>query len=1053
MAASMSSPSGSSSSGFSSDEDDDAFTTYTDVQGSSAYAGASAPPVIHVDVVEEDDDNEIVESNTEGEAPVAPPSALRVEEETGNAASKDVDFDALSHVVAACCMEAATPLLQGELVYDYERFTAAIYHITSHWPIQEQDENADNDAEDAKVAAYKRLRAALYARFRHAFPLTPEMYAEWLGDVEEDDLATKQHIFELSAQDYHSVPLTLQFAQCWYDQDEGDGVNKDETLVKKLLRLAGMHFTQGHEVWAYERERLSHKYDASPLLKEQRLRALYLEQMKLPLQQNDLVMSEFRAWNNYNTLEPDASHREASFEAAVKRQTKAFASLIKKMNQFEARLEAAQSGVRTEESGENDSPEHIWLQYINFVTYRVVPRLDQDEENEDEDDQGENKGEWLLKSVYERAVAMVCLSASLWSKYAMYLKTSASASDADRLALYHRAVRNVSFDSTMWNDLLLEMELQGISFDFIRGFFGKQVLSRTQPLMMDQFHFLSVLMTYCDIHRRHAVQQNYDHASVDFLENAFSSAATFISTNFPDFRAGHTQILEYHAKCVLSASSSMDKSSKATKWNALWTQIVDMRCQEAEIWLRWYQECMRTGLKSIDEIRVSVFQRAMQNVADYPASVLETWLVFERENGSLQQFLHVRQLHAELGAKASSPYEQTTSAEPESKPAAQPESKKRKIHDGKAKKEPKEAVKRVKREHAPSTTQQQAPQSTTKANKKQDPAEKKQFHERLTNEHTLFVSNLSKDVTQEELEVLFQDIPSLKDVRLVVKSRANHVKSRGMAYVQFHDDAGCVAGLEKDGHEMKGQSMHVERSKPPVAVSTDAAAKGKANDSLARDGSWKANPVTLYVGGLYKNQESKSEHIDEAALQTGIQQALQAAGELVVVTRVNILKDKRGKPKDYGLVELGAHDQVAKCVAHVQEIQKVLGDQITLKPSRFSIDQILLQQQNQVYKKKDSSVPSSGTKRGEKGSSSGAPPQAKPKMTSTLGLMPRTLRKKHLAVSEAATTAPVATKSAALTASSSSVAGDGQQQQQKASDTNAPKTNDDFRRLLLQGKQ
>ncbi|KAF1336824.1 Squamous cell carcinoma antigen recognized by t-cells 3-like, partial [Globisporangium splendens] len=1045
MAAFMPSPSGSSSSGFSSDEDDEIFATYADAHGAPTYAGASAPPVVHVDVVEEDDDD-IVESNTDGDAPVAQSPALNGEEETGDAGINDVDLGGPTGLVAACCLEAATPLLQGELVYDYERYSAAIYHITSHWPAQEQDENDGDDAEDAKVAAYKRLRAALYAHFQRAFPLTSEMYAEWLNDVEEEDAAAKQHIFELSTRDYHSVPLTLQFAQFWYDQDEEDGVHKDDTLVKELLRLAGMHFTQGHEVWAFQRERLSQEDDTSSLLKEQRLRALYLEQMKFPLQQNDLVMSEFRAWNNYNTLEPDAPRREASFEAAVKRQTKTFTPLIKKMNQFETRLEAAQSGVKTEESSENDSPEHIWLQYINFVTYRVVPVLNQEEENEDEDEKDESKGEWLLKSVYERAVAMVCLSASLWSKYVAFLKTMASASDADRLALYRRAVRNVSFDSTMWNDLVLEMELQGVSIDRIREFFGKQVLSRTQPLMMDQFHFLSVLMTYCDIHRRHAAQQNYDRAAVDLLGSAFSTAATFIATNFPDFKAGHTQILEYHAKCVLLASSSKDKSSKATQWNALWTQIVDLRYQEAEIWLRWYQECMQTGMTSIDEIRASVFQLAMQNVTDYPASVLETWLVFERENGSLQQFLHVRQLHAELAAKASFQHGQTTCAEPEPKPTAQPESKKRKAQDGKTKKEPKEAAKRVKREHPPSTTQQQAPQSTTKTNKKQDQAEKKQFHERLTNENTLFVSNLSKDVTQEELEALFQDIPSLKEVRLVVKSRANHVKSRGMAYVQFHDDAGCVAGLQKDGHEMKGQAMHVERSKPPVAASTDAVAKGKGSDSLARDGSWKTNPVTLYVGGLYKNQDSKSDHIDEAALQTGIQQALQAAGELVVVTRVSILKDKRGKPKDYGLVELGAHDQVAKCVAHVQEIQKVLGDQITLKPSRFSIDQILLQQQNQIHKKKDSNVSSSGTKRGEKGSSSGAPPQAKPKTTSTLGLMPRTLRKKHLAVSEAATTAPVATKSAA----SSSVAGDGQQQ--KASDNNAPKTNDDFRRLLLQGK-
>lgn len=828
--------------------------------------------------------------------------------------------------------------------------------------------------------------------------------------------------------------------------------------MERMLRTVGTHYTLGHEVWQFYRELVQQDDDTetSALQKEQRARALYGRQMALPLQQNDLVMSEFRAWNSYNTLEPDTKLCEQLFANAVKRQTKGFGPLMKKMNQFEERLQAAASG---QSEPEDEVPlDQIWLQYINFVTYRIVPLMQADEDEGGDGDGASIGGDDLLKCMFERAVAMVCLSSTLWAKYTAFLSDTATrSSDAEKLALYQRAVRNVSFDSSMWNDLLLEMERQNASIAQIIAFFSRKILSRTNPLMMDAYHFLSVLITYCDIHRREAARNNFNRQAMQQLEQTFQVCEKFCVENFPDFPLGRTRIMEYHGKCSLlgSTTGSRQPTTKFATWNTLWDEILLLRGHEAEVWVGYYQESLRTGAKStVQNIRTSVFQRAMQQVTDYPSSILELWLVFERENGTLADFLHVRQLHADFMTKAAAAVAaQSAEAAAVSADAVAPvqlESRKRKVVDAKSKPEQKRA------KVTPTPRQREdepKPKSQQQAVKKVVAPEKvieKKTHEALTNAHTLFTSNISKEVTKEELDALFQGIPGFKEVRLVVKTRANHIKSRGMAYIQFSDEQGVDAGLLMNGLELKGQAMSIVKSRPPQATTTGDA-KGK-NADLGRDGTWKTDPVTIYVGGLVQKGEG-SEHIGEAKLQEGIQQALQSVGELVVVKRVSILKDKRGKLKDYGLVEVAAPEQTAKCVEHFEEIQKILGDQITLKPSRFSIDQILLQQQNQMKKKEttDPSKSGGGEKQKPKGNGAGSSQAAASKLRlNTMSLMPRALRRKQLAVSaDASSVTALKPKSNMVPSSPATPASSSTQQTISSESDNKPKTNDDFRKLMM----
>lgn len=929
-----------------------------------------------------------------------------------------------SSLIAAPCLAATAPLL-GTQTSTYDAFAAAVALVSRYY--DDASNASDAPADDPVLRAYAALRASLFRRFQQAFPLPADLYTLWLADVtiaSDDAVAAQLQVFELALRDYLSVPLALEFARFL----DAEGLReRAETLEQTLLCSAGLHYTHGHAVWRFYREQAANDERLSPLAKETRVRSLYVRQLALPLQQNDVAMSEFRAWSAYHPLNTSVDTNQL-VAAAATQQRQVIGPLLKQMNAFEDRLEHAVAA--------GEAVEAVWLEYLDFVTHRVVPVLPPTTSDD------------FVVTMWERAVAMACLSSTLWTQYAAFVRDSTSTSDADRLALAERRVHNVSFDASAWNALLLELERQDASIEQLTAVVEERIVAHTDPLLMDAYHSLSVLLTYCDVHRRSAAKTQYDAHAMQRLERAFSACEAFVETHFPSFPAGVTQVLEYHAKCVLLATEDADDNrTRIAKWTALWDRIVGIQRHAAHVWIALFHESVRTGVKSAADIRTAVLERALEHVTDYPVAVLELWLVFERENGSLADFLRVQQLHTDAVARVTN----AVASEPTSvaSESVARESKKRKGLEGSdAKATRAREAKRAKLSASrPETTRKETPQrpSPVTTTATTTTTTKQKTHDVLTNAHTLFVSNISKDVTQDEFTALFTGLPGLQDVRLVVKTRASHVKSRGMAYVQFADELGVAAGLAKHGLELKGKALSVERSKPPSTTTPADTASDVVSD-LSRDGSWKTDPVTIYVGGLVR---ANGESISEDEVQVGLEQALEAAGEPVVVQRVSILKDRRGKPKEYGLVQVASVAHVRACVEHTAAVQKVLGEQITLKPSRFSIDQIVRQQQTQLHDK--SLKPPSAGRGARSIASTAAPTPRKP----SLGLMPRALRRKPTLSASGATgatvgvVAPTVSTVGATTQAPAARAPPPPPPVDTTAATSASKTNADFRKLLL----
>lgn len=96
--------------------------------------------------------------------------------------------------------------------------------------------------------------------------------------------------------------------------------------------------------------------------------------------------------------------------------------------------------------------------------------------------------------------------------------------------------------------------------------------------------------------------------------------------------------------------------------------------------------------------------------------------------------------------------------------------------------------------------------------------------------HKLFVSNLTPNVTQEMLRELFQKYGQLIDVRLATRRDGS---SKGVAYVEFNDDGQARRALEANGMVLDEQEISVAISNPPPKGSKkDTRLLGEAKSKL-----------------------------------------------------------------------------------------------------------------------------------------------------------------------------------------------------------------------------
>jgi len=106
------------------------------------------------------------------------------------------------------------------------------------------------------------------------------------------------------------------------------------------------------------------------------------------------------------------------------------------------------------------------------------------------------------------------------------------------------------------------------------------------------------------------------------------------------------------------------------------------------------------------------------------------------------------------------------------------------------------------------------------------------------NARTLFVRNLPRSVTSENLSAFLGGAAAVKECRIVYNKLG---KPKGFAYVQFHGEEGLEAALAKDGQTFPGgRNVAIARSKPPQKKQQQQQQNGDGGEKKEGGGEGKA---------------------------------------------------------------------------------------------------------------------------------------------------------------------------------------------------------------------
>ena len=117
-----------------------------------------------------------------------------------------------------------------------------------------------------------------------------ELWAEWINDekllMNNDSAKAVADLYESSMQDYYSIDLAtdyMRFRQKYFKDDLLD-------FCRSMLNLFGRDVMRGYTIWSCYRS----------ILQESQLvdliRSSYLEQLSLPLYQNDKILESYIEW-------------------------------------------------------------------------------------------------------------------------------------------------------------------------------------------------------------------------------------------------------------------------------------------------------------------------------------------------------------------------------------------------------------------------------------------------------------------------------------------------------------------------------------------------------------------------------------------------------------------------------------------------------------------------------------------------------------------------------------------------------------------------------------
>ncbi|PSS19003.1 Squamous cell carcinoma antigen recognized by T-cells 3 like [Actinidia chinensis var. chinensis] len=649
----------------------------------------------------------------------------------------------------------------------------------------------------------EKLRRAREA-MSELFPLSPSMWQDWAKDETSlssgpESFPAIEKLYERGVFDYLSVSLWCDYLNFVQEHEPSvrecspAGVLKARNLFERALTAAGLHVTEGYKIWeAYKEFELAIFYvidetDVEAREKQvQRVRNIFHRQLSVPHSDLRSTLVAYKSWETEQGIVPDAnssnldgisSHIASAYQKALE--------MLDARVLFEERI--SRQGVSDMERLQE------YMAYLKFEESCGDPAR--------------------VQILYERAVTEFPISNDLWLDYTRYLDRTLKASSIVK-DVYSRATKNCPWVGELWVRYLLSLERGRASEKEMSSVFEKSILCT----FSSYDEYLDIFLTRVDGLRRRISQAGEVEDVLDYalIRETFQRASDYLSPHLKDMD-GLLRIHSYWAQLELSLGKDLVAA------RGVWESLLKISGSMLDAWQGYI--AMEIQMGNINEAR-SLYRRCYSKRFSGTGSedICHAWLRFEKEFGTLEDFDHAVQkvtprlenLHLfRLQQESINNGVATNQRESSSKKISR---EKRKQGSNIADEQP--TAKRRK-DTAPNKMKGHGEDKVQEKNSlERNKIENFQIHDgKGSNAHgkyndqcTAFISNLGFQATYNDIHRFFSDVGGIVAIRILKDKYTG--KSRGLAYVDFSDDAHLAAAVAKNKKMLMGKRLSIARSDP-----------------------------------------------------------------------------------------------------------------------------------------------------------------------------------------------------------------------------------------------
>ncbi|XP_046418418.1 squamous cell carcinoma antigen recognized by T-cells 3-like [Neodiprion fabricii] len=702
----------------------------------------------------------------------------------------DIDNDSDSDDEEA--NEAEIKLLNAKLEenpYDYS------CHVALITKLQEMGEKYSDQLKSAREAMSSK------------YPLSSELWLSWLRDEigsvktsAEREAVTK--LCERAVKDYLSVEVWLEYLQFAIGSlgTATDAATDVRNLFERGLTCVGLHVTKGAIIWEAFREFenvLVLMIDASneSERKEQinRVGSLFRRQLTCPLLDMEKTYEEYEVWRA-----GDGAQATLDDNVVLTGYERAFAKLNLRLP-FEEKLISAQG-----------EPELLdaFKAYLRFEKQHGDPAR--------------------VNILYERAIAELSLEGSLWLEYITYMENNIKIQSILE-PLYERATRNVPWYVVIWQKWLRAYERWDKPLTEVQALLEKGLMAG----FTSAEEYRSMWLTYLEyLRRRIDLFPDDKKKLLEIIRETFNRACEYLAKAFGLEGDPGCVVLQYWARTEAIHANDMEKA------RTLWADILSQgHSTAAASWLEYIG--LERCYGDTKHLR-KLYQKALGSVKDWPESIINAWLDFERDEGTLEQLesceaktkekLEMVVEERKKVQAAALPHE-VTSAPAKRAGKRKPEDTGRwKNLQGSPNKQGKfEATTRPKlKESVLSVENKITPppgykpskdESSTKPKLAPPPGYKSKEVEKMDEDNsrtvderiTVFVSNLDYNATEDEVRNALEPAGPITLFKMVQDFKG---RSKGFCYVQLSSADSVELALKLDRTPINGRPMFVSRCDP-----------------------------------------------------------------------------------------------------------------------------------------------------------------------------------------------------------------------------------------------